>query len=63
METKKFLYADKEQQLIRANKCMALANTAYYLYVMVMLAISVMQGVRSTGFAHFYYVILLFLPH
>lgn len=51
MEKKVFLYADKEQQLIRANKCMVLANTVYYLYVMVMLAISVMQGVRSTGFA------------
>ena len=51
MEKKKFTYADKEQQLIRANQFMALANTAYYLYVMVMLAISVMQGVRSAGFA------------
>ncbi|MBR3770327.1 MAG: hypothetical protein IKL06_07295 [Lachnospiraceae bacterium] len=51
MKTKEFLYADKEQQLIRANHFMALANTAYYLYVMVMLLISVMQGVRSTGFA------------
>ena len=59
METKKFLYADKEQQLIRANKCMALANTAYYLYVMVMLAISVMQGVRSTGFAGLIAVMVL----
>jgi len=51
MEKKAFLYADKEQQLIRANQFMALANTTYYLYVMVMLAISVMQGVRSVGFA------------
>jgi len=51
MEKKEFLYADKEQQLIRANQFMALANTAYYVYVMIMLAISVMQGVRSAGFA------------
>ena len=51
MEKRAFLYADKEQQLIRANQFMALANTTYYLYVMVMLAISVMQGVRSVGFA------------
>ena len=59
MGTKEFRYADKEQQLIRANKCMALANTAYYLYVMVMLAISVMQGVRSTGFAGLIAVMVL----
>ena len=51
MNTKEFLYADKEQQLIRANRFMALANTSYYLYVMVMLVLSVMQGVRSVGFA------------
>lgn len=51
MEKKEFRFADKEQQLIRANRFMALANTTYYLYVMVMLVISVMQGVRSVGFA------------
>ena len=51
MGTKEFRFADKEQQLIRANRFMAIANTTYYLYVMVMLVISVMQGVRSTGFA------------
>lgn len=53
MGTKEFLYADKEQQLIRANRFMAIANTTYYLYVMAMLAISVIQGVRSAGFAGF----------
>lgn len=51
MRTKEFLYADKEQQLIRANSFMAMANTVYYLYVMVLLVLSVMQGVRSVGFA------------
>jgi len=51
MEKRAFLYADKEQQLIRANQFMALANTTYYLYVMAMLVLSVMQGVRSVGFA------------
>ena len=45
-----FVYADKEQQLLRTNKFMALASTCYYLYVMVLLAISAILKIRSLGF-------------
>lgn len=51
MEIKEFLYADKEQQLMRSNQFMAMASTLYYLYVMAMLAISVVNGVRTVGLA------------
>ncbi len=50
METKEFLYADKTQQLIRGNRFMAMANTAYYLYVMALLLVSFIRGERSAGF-------------
>ena len=46
-----FIYADKEQQLIRANRFMTLASTSYYLYVMALLVISVILQIRSLGFA------------
>ena len=50
MENKGFKYADKEQQLIRTNQFMALAVTAYFVYVAVMLFVSAMRGERSGGF-------------
>ena len=50
MEKKGFLYADKEQQLIRANGFMVLSNTAYYIYIMIMLLVSFLRGERSGGF-------------
>ena len=28
-----FLYADKTQQLLRANSFLAMANTVYYIYI------------------------------
>ena len=48
---KAFIYADKEQQLIRANRFMTIASTSYYLYVMALLVISVILQIRSLGFA------------
>ncbi len=45
-----FRFADKTEQVIRSNRFMAIANTAYFLYVLALLAVSVMRGERSTGF-------------
>lgn len=45
-----FIYADKGQQFIRANRFMILASTIYYLYMAVLLGISVAVGLRSMGF-------------
>lgn len=59
MENKGFLYADKEQQLIRANRFMAIANTAYYVYVMALLLVSVLRGERSVGFCGLIGVLVL----
>ena len=39
MEQKEFRYADKVEQLMRTNQFMTLAYTAYYLYIMVLLAV------------------------
>ena len=37
MEEKKFLYADKREQLRRTNRFLSIGYTVYYLYIMVML--------------------------
>ena len=50
MENKGFRYADKTEQLKRTNNFMVIANTAYYLYIVALLAVSVMRGERSVGF-------------
>ena len=49
MENKEFRFADKVEQLIRTNKFMVLAYTAYYLYIMALLVTSVIRGERSIG--------------
>jgi len=54
-----FLYADQTQQLIRANSFMAVASTCYYLYIMALLAISVVFKIRSAGFVGFIAVLVL----
>ena len=45
-----FLYADKEQQLIRANRFLAIGYSVYYGYVMLMLLTSLSRNERSLGF-------------
>lgn len=49
MENKSYRYADKVEQLIRTNQFMMLAYTAYYLYIMALLLVSVLRGERSVG--------------
>ena len=50
MENKEFRFADKTEQLIRTNRFMAIAYTAYFLYIMALLAVSVLRGERTLGF-------------
>lgn len=45
-----FQFADKTQQLIRANRFLAIAITAYFMYIIALLAVSVLRGERSLGF-------------
>ncbi len=45
-----FRFADKTEQLIRSNQFMAISVTAYFLYVLALLGVSVMRGERSPGF-------------
>ena len=45
-----FQFADKTQQLMRTNRFMVIANTAYYLYIMALLLVSAVRGERSVGF-------------
>lgn len=49
-QNSEFQYADKTEQLIRTNRFMAIAVTAYFLYVIALLTVSVMRGERSMGF-------------
>lgn len=44
-----FLYADKSEQLRRTNNFMVVAYTAYYVYIMALLATSFFRGERSLG--------------
>lgn len=41
---KEFPYADKTQQLIRANRFTAIANTVYYVYIAFLLFVSALRG-------------------
>ncbi len=52
-DEKAFFYADKTQQLLRANGFMTMAITVYYLYIIAILIVSVAVGIRSFGFAGF----------
>lgn len=46
----RFLYADKKQQLIRANRFLMLGYIVYYLYIGLMLITSLTRGERSLGY-------------
>ena len=48
-----FQYADKIQQLMRANSFLVMANTVYYIYIALLLTASVVRGERSLGFCGF----------
>ncbi|MBR2045851.1 MAG: hypothetical protein IJ958_06935 [Agathobacter sp.] len=54
-----FQFADKSQQLIRANRFLAIAVSAYFLYILALLAVSVMRGERSLGFCGLIGVLVL----
>ncbi len=49
-EKKEYLYADKQQQLIRANRFLAIGYTVYYIYIILMLLTSLLRNERSAGF-------------
>ncbi len=50
MENKEFRFADKTEQLMRTNRFMVIANSAYYLYIIALLAVSFLRGERTLGF-------------
>jgi len=54
-----YQYADKVQQLIRANRFTAIANTVYYIYIALLLTASVIRGERSLGFCGFIGVLVV----
>lgn len=58
-ENKAFQYAEKEQQRVRANGFLVLANTVYFVYVLLMIFVSVVRGERSSGFFGFIGIIVL----
>lgn len=54
-----FQYADKLQQLIRANRFMVMAVTTYFVYVMCLLLVSVLRGERTPGFCGFIAIMMV----
>ena len=44
-----FQFADKTQQLIRANRFLAISVTSYFVYVLALLGVSFLRGERSLG--------------
>ena len=56
---KEFLYADKKQQLMRANRFLMIGYTVYYLYVLLMLVTSLSRGERSLGYCGLIGVMIL----
>jgi len=44
-----YQFADKTQQLIRANRFLAIAVSAYFVYVLTLLGVSFLRGERSLG--------------
>ena len=49
MEQKEFRYADKVEQLRRTNNFMVIAYTAFYVYVLALMGVSLARGERSLG--------------
>lgn len=54
-----FIYADKTQQLIRANRFLAIGYVVYYSYVMLMLLTSLLRNERSLGYCGMIGVLVL----
>ena len=50
---KKYLYADKKEQVQRANHVMAVGGIIYYTFVLVVLWMSHLEGVRTLGYCAF----------
>lgn len=58
-KNKEFLYADKTQQLIRANRFLAIGYVVYYACVMLMLLTSLLRNERSLGYCGMIGVLVL----
>ncbi len=54
-----YKYADKTQQLIRANRFLMIGYFVYYIAVILMLAFSYWQGERSQGFCTMIFVMVV----
>lgn len=59
METKKFRYADKNEQLIRTNRLLVLNFGVFYSMVLAVLAASLINGERTMGFCGAIAVIMI----
>ncbi len=50
MEEKRFLYADKKQQIMKSNRMLILGYVVFYLFVSAILVTACLRGVRSVGY-------------
>ncbi len=48
---KKYVYAEKEQQIVRTNKMIVTGNAVFYFIILILVWISTYRGIRSIGYA------------
>lgn len=55
----KFLYADKEEQLKRANRFLTIGFIVFYVFVLCVVGIACLRGIRSVGYTAMLALIIL----
>ena len=50
-QQKKYLYADKAEQIKRTNKFLTMGVIVYYIWILGLVWIAALRGVRTTGYA------------
>ena len=56
---KKYLYAEKQEQIRRANNVVVLGNVVYYLFVLVVIWGAMARGIRTAGYCTMVSTIIL----
>ena len=59
--TKKYLYADKQEQIKRANSFLVSGTCIFYLCVLGVVWVAALRGIRTTGYAGMITVVILLI--
>lgn len=58
-ENKKYRFADKNQQLIAANRFMLIVYSIYFFFALGIVGIACIRGARSVGYTTLIYIIAI----